>query len=91
MWWSTEVKVVIEFSMIYTTEGFTYNSSMSSVKYVTVKIYIASKLLHQFTEKLDVKPKTDLRRYVLIDQSAIQSEQVVCCGLVFQNDSSVPK
>ena len=82
---------MIEFSMVYTTEGFTYNSSISSVKYVTGKKYSASKLLHQFTEKLDVKPNTALRRYVLIDQIVIQSEQVVCCGLVFQNDSSIPK
>ena len=48
--------------MAYTHEVFTENSPMSFGPSVPIKLPITRKLLCQFSETLDVKPKTDLFR-----------------------------
>ena len=44
--------------MVYTTEGFTDNSTMSSGPYLPVKEPNVMKSLRKFSETLGVKPKT---------------------------------
>ena len=53
---------IIEAYMVSTSEGFTENRPLSPGPYVTVKNPSARKLLHQFTELLDVKNKTVVHR-----------------------------
>ena len=48
--------------MVSTREGFTVNIPMSSGKSISVKPPNVRKSLRQFTETLDIRPNTDLRR-----------------------------
>ena len=44
-----QYKAVVEASMVSTPEGFTYNRTISTSQYVTVKKPSARKPLHQFS------------------------------------------
>ena len=57
-----QYKAIIEKSMVSTPEGFTDNSPMYYVTSVTLKQPNSRKSLPQFSETLDVKPKTDAHR-----------------------------
>ena len=59
-----QYKAIIEVAMVFTTDGFTNNTPISPGPYVTVKNPRASKLLHQFSEVLDFKQNTAIRRLV---------------------------
>ena len=56
-----QYKAIIEDSMVSTTERFDDKITMSSGTYVPVKELNTRKSLHQFSETLDVKPKTAVR------------------------------
>ena len=71
--------------MVSTPEESAGNSSMSSVKYVPVKQPSARKLLHQFTETLDFKPKN----YFLRLCAAKLNSRVIRAGSVLWY--SIPK
>ena len=49
--------------MVSTPEGLNENRPLSQVPYVTVKKPITSKSLRQFSEVLDVKKNTSVRRF----------------------------
>ena len=57
-----QYKSIIVAAIVSTPYGFTDNSKISPGPYVTVKYNSARKLLRQFTEFLDVKQETDVRR-----------------------------
>ena len=50
-------KAILEATMVFTTDIFTYNSTMSPGPSVTVNNRIARKSIRLFTEVLDVKIK----------------------------------
>ena len=49
--------------MVSTTEVFTENSPISPSQSTTVKNPIARKPIHKFLDTLEVKPKSDIRRF----------------------------
>ena len=59
-----QYKSILEASMVYNPEGFTDNCQMSPRQYMTSKKHSAIKSLRQILEALEVKPKTDVRRFL---------------------------
>ena len=86
-----QYKAIVEAAKVSTPEVFNYNSPMSPIQYLTLKNPIARKLLCQFLDTLEVKPKTDFLSFVPIDQSAKKSELGLCCGTVYQSHVSIQK
>ena len=70
--------------MVSTPDGFIDNSPMSPRPSVTGKKPSARKSLCQFSEVLDVKQNNAVYRLFAANQSARQSDQVLCCGTVYQ-------
>ena len=58
-----QFKYILEAAMVYTTEGLTDNSTISSMTSTPVKKPSAGKSLCLFTNILDVKKKTVTRRF----------------------------
>ena len=57
-----QYKDTIESAIVYTPKVFTDNIPMSPDPYTTIENPSANKSLHQFSEVLNVKQKTDVRR-----------------------------
>ena len=55
---------MVEVALVSTPEGFTNNSLMTPNPYMSTKNPSARKPLHQFSEILDVKHKTDVQMFV---------------------------
>ena len=81
---------MIEAATVSTPMGFTNNSKILSGQYVPEK-----KLRGNFSISLQrywTSNQIQLYAgYVLLNQSARQSEQAVCCVPIYQNDASIPK
>ena len=58
-----QYKSIIGSEMVSTPEGFTYNSPMSPIQYVIVKNPSARKSLRSFEDRLEVRPKTAVRKF----------------------------
>ena len=78
-----QYKAIIKAEIISTPKKFIDNSKISPIQSVIVKNPRARKSLHQFLEALDVKPKTDVHRFVPLNKSERQSKLVVCCGIIY--------
>ena len=57
-----QFKYIIKAAMVYTPEGFTYNSPISTMTSTPIKILIGIKSLCLFTNILDAKNKTSTRQ-----------------------------
>ena len=57
-----QYKAILEAAMVSTPEGFTDNSTISPSQYVIVKNPGARKSIRKFSEALEVKYKTPVRR-----------------------------
>ena len=84
-------KDIIESAMVSNPERFTDNSTMSPSQYVTVKNPCARKPPQQFYTHYNSNLRLMSAGFVLINQSAKQSELEACCGPVYQSDSSKQK
>ena len=76
-------KTIIEAAMVYTPDGLTGNSLMSSGLYVPVKQYNTKKSLRPFSEKLNVKPKTAVCKLCATKskRKAIRAGNILCSSI----------
>ena len=77
--------------MVSTPEGFTDNSPIPPIQYVTVKNPSAIKPLFQFLYTLEVKTKTAVRRVCASTPSTSQSGLEFFCVAVFQRGWDIQK
>ena len=84
-------RAILEAAMVSNPEGFTDNSTISPIQYMIVKKYSARKSLKQFSEQLDVKPKTAVRRLCYAKSKIKEPYLEVCCGLVYQRVRYIQK
>ena len=77
--------------MVYTTKGFTDNSPIPSSQYMTVKKTSTRKTRSQFLDTLDIKTKTSVRSFLLLNKSERQPEMAVFCGTVFKRGEEIQK
>ena len=77
--------------MFSTPERFTDNGTIPPIQSMAMKKTSARKSLRQFLDTLEAKPKTDVRRFCATKSKRKATEMEVCCGTVYQSDSSIQK